>query len=573
MVHTPRFTRRNVIKGSLAATLGVIFAPAPVRASTPLMGFTPVPLSAGKGKMPMISPDYEYQVLIPWGSPLQPDGPQFNYPPRAEDQLQQIGIGHDGMAFFSLGERRGVLAVNHEFGKNPHVLGRKDPENHQHVLASQAAHGMSIVEIAEQNGQWTQQKSRYARRIHINTKVRFSGPAAGDDLLKNEADNACKGTMSNCANGRTPWGTYLTCEENFNLQFGATGQFESNEAQLRYGILGSGGEYGWHLFDPRFDLSDPGYINESNRFGWVVEIDPLDPEFTPVKRTALGRFKHEGVAIVEASDGRILAYMGDDSTNEFIYRYASAAPWREMMTAGTHPLDEGHLSVARFDQDGAGEWLPLEALYTDQQFNGPADVLVHARLAGTALGATPMDRPEWITPGTGGFVYCAMTNNEFRTQSNAANPLAPNPHGHIIRFRDQPGPHGSTQRFTWEVFISCAAHYEKETTLSSPDGLWADPDGRLFVETDGEQRDGMNNQLLVVDTATREIRRLLTGVPGCEITGITTTPDRRTMFINIQHPGNGDPSLTNFPHAVDNRTVPRDCTLAIHRKDGGIVGS
>jgi hypothetical protein len=192
-------------------------------------------------------------------------------------------------------------------------------------------------------------------------------------------------------------------------------------------------------------------------------------------------------------------------------------------------------------------------------------------MAADVLGATPMDRPEWATVAPNGLVYCTMTNNSGRTEANAANPLAPNPDGHIIRWKDSHEHVGT--RFEWEIFLIAADTHGTEESYADPDGLWADPDGRIFIQTDGGQKDGLNNQMLVADPRTREIKRLFTGVTGDEVTGMAVTPDRRTMFINVQHPGNGNPTLTNFPLAFDGVTIPRDATVAIRRKDGGIIGS
>ena len=565
-----KITRRKVLKGGAALSLGALSPYSVATTDKVLVGFTPVPFADGKGKMPVISSDYEYQVLLSWGEPLEPGGPGYRWPAVAEAQQQQIGIGHDGMAYYSLAPGRGLLALNHEYGTNPHVIGTREPKSLDQVRASQSAHGMSVVEIAEKDGVWSQQRSEYARRVHVNSPVEFSGPVAGDQLLANPANNPYLGTISNCSNGRTPWGTYLTCEENFNLYFGSTGAFSPSESQQRYGFNDSGGGYGWHLFDPRFDLSNRDYLNEGNRFGWVMEVDPMNPKALPVKRTALGRFKHEGATVVEADDGRVIVYMGDDSRFEFIYRFVSEKPWRQMRDEGRNPLDYGTLYVAKFLDSGVGEWLALDVDRPEfvGRFDTQAELLVNARIAATLVGATPMDRPEWIADGANGFMYCALTNNDRRKVPNAPNPQAPNPYGHIIRFRDNGG-----QRFIWEIFMQASGYFDGENSFSCPDGLWADPDGRLFIETDGDQRDGLNDQLIVVDTHSGEMRRLLTGVPGCETTGITTTPDRRTLFVNIQHPGKGDPAVTNFPHPVDGVTIPRDCTLAIRRKDGGLVGS
>jgi secreted PhoX family phosphatase len=587
--------RRTVLKGGLAAAIVTMTGFAPVadakhkpkgrQKGRGLMNFEPVPLAAGNGPMPAISPDYEYQVLIPWGEPLEPSGPAYVYPPSAADQARQIGIGHDGMWFFPLDKgkgkgkesnKEGMLAINHEFGRNPHVYAKPFPESLEDVRVSQHAHGVSVVEIKESRGKWETVESERARRIHVNTPVTFSGPVAGHELLRTPNGNIPLGTVNNCANGYTPWGTYLTCEENFNGYFGAThftNTWVASEEQQRYGFTDNGFDYGWHLFDRRFDLSDADYRNEENRFGWVVEIDPMDATQVPVKRTALGRIKHEGVALAEGKDGRVVAYMGDDQRFDYIYKFVSDGNWEQMRAMGKSPLDEGKLYVARFNDDGSGDWLELTidnpalaARFADQ-----AEVLTYARIAADIVGATPMDRPEWTTVAPDETVYCTLTNNSRRTVADAANPLAPNNDGHIIRWRDTHKHTGLS--FEWDIFLIAEETHGTEESFADPDGLWADPDGRLFIQTDGGQKDGLNNQMLVADTETGEIRRLFTGVTGDEITGIAVTPDRRTMFINTQHPGNGDPALTNFPAPLDGVTVPRDCTFVITRKNGGIIGS
>lgn len=403
--------------------------------------------------------------------------------------------------------------------------------------------------------------------------MELSGPVADHALVTNPAKNPVQGTLNNCANGQTPWGTYLTCEENFNFYFGKNDGFEPSKQQRRYDITGDLAFYGWHEFDPRFDLSNPDYANESNRFGWVVEIDPKDPDSTPTKRTALGRFKHEGVCVVEGRNDRVVVYLGDDQRFEFIYKFVSSRNWQDMRNEGVSPLDEGTLYVARFDDDGSGEWLPLsiDNPALSESFSDLADILVHARLAATILGATPMDRPEWITEGADGFVYCTLTNNTERQEADAPNPNAPNPYGHIIRWQDDDDHIGT--HFSWNHFVICDDVYETENSFGSPDGLWADPDGRLFICTDGPQFEGKPDQLLVADTNTGTASRLLAGVTDCEITGLAVTPDQRSLFVNVQHPGNGNPQVTSFPAEDDGKTIPRDCTLVVRRKDGGIVGS
>jgi len=569
-------SRRQVMAGSLAVAATSFFASSqdaeaygyhhynkrywwhkkPVQE---LIGFTPVPLAAGNGSVPVISEDYQYETLIPWGEPLEPGGPAFSYPPTSKDQEKQIGIGHDGMTFFPAREyfgyyknrsfksnRRGMLAINHEFGRNTAVLAKGAPESLEDVRTSQHAHGVSVVAIQkDRSGNWKTAKSRNARRIHVNTPVEFSGPVAGSDLLNTPNGNVPLGTVNNCANGETPWGTYLTCEEN-----------------------DSGFGYGWENFDRRFDLSDEDYVNEENRFGWVVEIDPFDATQKPVKRTALGRIKHEGIALTVGKDNRVVGYMGDDQRFDYIYKFVSADNWKTMRRQGKSPLDEGKLYVAKFNADNSGEWLELtiDNPALAARFNDQAEVLTFARIAADILGATPMDRPEWTSVAPNGDVFCTLTNNSQRQTADAANPLAPNADGHIIKWRDTDNHVGTS--FTWDIFLIAQDTHGTEESFADADGLWVDPDGRVFIQTDGGQKDGLNNQMLVVDPETKKISRLFTGVTGDEVTGIAYTPDRRTMFVNLQHPGNGDPTLTNFPAETDGVTIPRDVTIVITKKDG-----
>ncbi|MEM0955566.1 MAG: PhoX family phosphatase [Pseudomonadota bacterium] len=604
--------RRDVLKGSLASAATGFFAASGLAGSTDaeaqtssLMNFTPVTLAdaaAGDGTQPLVSPDYNMQTMIPWGDPIEPSGPAYvERGNTSREQASQVGIGHDGMWFFPLAEdlvanpdvppindffqrwfnvnTRGLLCINHEFGNNFQVLGKAAPETLEEARISQHAHGVSVIRIELIDGVWQTVDSSEARRIHVNTPVEFSGPAAGHELLQTPAGNIPLGTVNNCGNGTTPWGTYLTCEENFNAYFGATNNeatWVPTELQERFGFAEGGtfGNYQWWVFDRRFDLSDPDFTNEENRFGWMVEIDPQDATQAPIKRTAMGRFKHEGAAWTVGDDGRIAFYMGDDERFDYLYKYVSAEPYLEMLANGVSPLDEGTLYVARFSEGGVGEWLELSmdnptlaSLYTDQ-----GELLVNTRLAADAVGATPMDRPEWTatTSTTNGTCYVTLTNNSRREVADAANPLAPNSDGHIIRFTDDT-PSGTA--FTWEIFLIAQDTHGTEESFSDPDGLGIDLDGRVWIETDGGQKDGLQDQLLIADPDTKEIRRLFMGVNGDEITGIAFTPNRRTAFINVQHPGNGDPTATNFPAPTDGVTIPRDCTVVLTRKDGGVVGS
>ncbi len=590
--------RRAVVKGSLAAGAATFFAAGFSSRAQAQSAFTfgpyarrfrPVTLAdaaAGDARMPLISPDYEYQVINPWGDPIEPSGPAYKERGNTSDeQARQTGIGHDGMYYFPLREdmepvlnstavnQRGLLVTNHEFGRNSHVLGKDFPESLEDVRMSQHAHGVSVVQIEDINGSWEVVESNLSRRIHVNTPMEFSGPAADSDLLKTPAGNFPLGTVNNCGNGTTPWGTYLTCEENTNGYFGAT----NNEAtwvptreQERFGYSENGFGYGWHLFDARFDLSNPDYKNEEHRFGWMVEIDPHEPTKAPVKRTAMGRFKHEGAAWREAADGRVAFYMGDDQRFDYIYKYLSARPWAQMIAEGVSPLDEGTLYVARFSEGGVGEWLELSPNNPDiVSYDTLEEILVHARVAADEAGATPMDRPEWTATAPDGTIYCTLTNNSRRETPNAANPMAPNPDGSIIRWKDD-DVNGTS--FQWDIFLIAQDTHGTEASFSDPDGLAVDNVGRVFIQTDGGQKDGLQDQMLVVDPRDPgNPRRLFMGVSGDEVTGFAYTPDRRTVFINIQHPGNGDPSATNFP-LNDGVSIPRDATVAIRHKDRRQVG-
>lgn len=591
-------SRRDVVKGGLTLAAGTFFASSALAAKggkkgpnaptgqnrqNGLINFTPVPVAEGTGPTPSISEDYQYQVIIPWGQALNSDVPSWEGEEdrrELEFQDQQVGIGHDGMWFFPFrgSNSRGLLAINHEFGRNSVVLGKNLPEQLSEVRRSQHAHGVSVVELRRDNdGQWQLVKdSIYNRRIHANTPVSFSGPVAGDPLIAPE-DNAM-GTLNNCANGYTPWDTYLTCEENFNGYFGSSTGGERSDEQKRYGIGNSSG-YGWFLHDSRFDLDSGAAPNEDNRFGWVMEIDPFNPDAKPVKRTALGRLKHEGVALTEGRGGRVVAYMGDDQAGDYIYKFVSDSNWKSMRAQGMSPLDHGVLYAARFNDNGTGEWLELSMNnpLVAARFQSQAEVLTYARIAADVAGATPMDRPEWTTVAPNGDVYCTLTNNSGRRVADAANPMAPNKDGHIIRWHDSEQHTGL--EFVWDIFIIAESTHDEgdERTFSDPDGLWVDPDGRVFIQTDGGQQKGLNNQMLVASMydsgENMDVRRLFTGVTGDEITGIAVTPDRRTMFINTQHPGNGNPALTNFPAPQGSDRIPRDCTMVITRKDGGIIGS
>lgn len=542
------------------------------------IGFTSIPMQASA--MPTIAPEYEYSVLIPWREKIDGSGKSFDYAGfSADNQALSVGIGHDGMHYFG-DNKKGLLCINHEYGTTPHIMGKAVPTSLDEVKLSQAAHGVSVLMIENTKTGWKLAKSAKNRRIHVNTPMKFSGPAAKSDLLVNAAGNPVLGTLNNCANGYTPWGTYLTCEENFNGYFGtANTAWKANTEQARYGINAAGFGYDWHKFDARFDLSNTSYANEINRFGWVVEIDPENPKSVPVKRTALGRVKHEGATFVEGKDGRAVVYMGDDERFDYVYKFVSKDSWKKMIAAGKSPLDEGTLYAAKYLDNGTGEWLelsPKNPLLAGWKMDY---ILVNTRLAADAVGATKMDRPEWIAASPKGELYVTLTNNTQRGTSgkagvNSANPTAVNSNGHIIRWKDADKHVGKT--FNWEIFVLANNVADAGGQMfGSPDGIWVDPDGRVFVQTDGAQPGGNNDQLLVADPVTREFKRLFTGVKGCEVTGVATTPDRKTMFVNLQHPGDGSATNSNFPEFFVGASgpVPRDCTIVIKRINGGVIGS
>lgn len=571
---------------------------------------------------------YTAQVLVRWGDPIgDPRGmPAFRFDASdtAAEQALQSGTHHDGMFFFPLpgaamGGRaarheagsssdHGLLAMNHEYAD----YGTLFPDHRAgwslaKVRKAQHALGAAVLEIRRDASGWRiVAPSRYARRIHGNTPMRVGGPAAGHALMRtveSPSGRESRGTFGNCASGWTPWGTYLSCEENFNFYF--KGREKPTADEARYGISARNDFGRWGEADARFDVAQNP--NEPNHFGWVVEIDPYDPDWVPVKRSAMGRKKQEGAAPAICADGRVAFYMGDDQAFEYLYKFVTARPWNPKdRTANRDLLDDGTLYVARFDEQGHGEWLELvfgrNGLTAANGFASQAEVLVRARQAADRVGATRLDRPEWtaVDPLTG-TVYVSLTNNsergkEGRPGADAANPRAPNRYGHVLRWNEAGGDHAAT-RFAWEILALAGdpkAEDEKQRgnivgdLYASPDGLMVDARGVLWVQTDvsptvllkGDHAVYGNNQMLAVDPATRETRRFLTGPRGAEITGACMTPDGRTMFVNIQHPGEvgggvdpKDPRrLSNWPDfRPDGR--PRSATVVIRRSDGGPIGA
>jgi hypothetical protein len=623
-----RLQRRSLLTGGVAAAAGTFLGGCAIEGEQealaessealhrcgPLLGFSEV-LPSSEDTLTV--PDgYTWDVLIPWGTPLFKHSPAFleDGSNSAADQELQVGFNHDGMHYFPLsrghgGSRHGLLVLNHEYTDASQIYSAAqgstitaDAAGKAKVKKALAGHGVTVVEV-EQNrrGEWRHvQGGKLNRRITGTTPMAFSGPvSASHPLLASSITPEPLGTLNNCAHGHTPWGTYLACEENWNGYFGtADATWTRSALEARYGVAAAGFGYNWHVAEPRFDLAVNR--NELNHFGWVVEIDPFDRKSKPVKRTALGRIKHEGATVLE-SRGRVVVYSGDDENGEYCYKFVGNQSWRKLRAQGKSPLDHGTLYVAKFSADGSGEWLPLVhglgVLTVDNGWLDQADVLIRTRMAADAVGATRMHRPEWLAANTKtGEVYLTLTNGSGNSAPFNSG-RDPNPYGHIVRFVED--KHSDT-KFSWEIFLLAgdpaydASVPAEQTIFGSPDGVWVDEDGRVWVQTDisnssqnlasrGYDRIG-NNQMLVADPVTREVRRFLVGPRGCEITGVITTPDQRTMFINVQHPGEstsfwnaqfGAPTPAN-PSSVSSWPYggrPRPATVVIRKLDGGKIGT
>ncbi|ROS02049.1 hypothetical protein EDC56_2499 [Sinobacterium caligoides] len=556
-----------------------------------------------------IAEGYSAEVLISWGDGLFADSAKFHSDGSntAADQQRQFGDSNDGMSLFEINNDRLLLVVNHE-SPNAQYLHKHGGElvtSGEDTLKSQASVGISVVELQRSQQGWrVNTASKYNRRLTANTPMSISGPAKGHAQLVTKEDasgSVVKGTFANCSNGQTPWGTYLTCEENFDDMFGYSSQAgdKITDEMALYGVAEKS-QYGWEKFDSRFDLAKNP--NEFNRFGWVVEIDPFDPTSTPIKRTALGRFKHENAAVQLAKNGKMVVYMGDDERGEFIYKFVSDERYKEGDDRHNRQLlDHGTLYVAVFDggkkpHTGSGKWLPLvfgqNGLTPKNGFHSQADICIHTRKAARIVGGTDMDRPEWVAvnPKTGQ-VFCTLTNNNKRGSDklpvNAANPREKNLYGQIIRWREQGDDHTALS-FSWDMFLIAgnpnlyppsdprhgSSNITKALSFNSPDGLAFDRDGRIWFETDGKYSNtgdylGQgNNQMFVGDPETGEIRRFMTGPKSCELTGICWTPDDKTMLVNVQHPGEAGDST--FPN---NSPRPRSSVMMIRKNDGGTIGS
>ncbi|WP_312974119.1 PhoX family phosphatase [Atlantibacter sp.] len=617
-----RFLQMGVVAGAAVSFPALMKSPTAWAVETAMarpssLGFTSIAVSTDDTVR--VPEGYVARPFYRWGDAVGLKGnlPEFKTDGSntTDEQAAQAGMHHDGMAWFSLplgsdDPHHGLLAMNHEYIDNGLLF--KDGVanwNLDKVRKGQNAMGISVIEVKKQGDSWiVVRPSEFARRITVNTPMKLTGPAKNHALMKTDADpqgETVLGTMQNCANGHTPWGTYLTCEENWSDIF--VKKAAPNALEKRYGISDSDESYRWSEADARFSVD--ATPNEPNRFGWVVEIDPYNPQSTPRKHTALGRFKHEGAAITLAADNRVVAYMGDDQKFEYIYKFVSANKYdASQRDAAMDLLSEGTLYVAKFNEDGSGSWLPLvygqSGLDASNGFASQGELLIKTRLAADIVGATKMDRPEWIAvdPHAAGSVYCTLTNNSDRGKEgkapvDAANPRANNVYGHIMHWTEENSDPASTA-FKWDILVmggkpdsadEKAKGSMKGAEFGSPDGLSFDHRGVLWIQTDVSSStinkkayEGMgNNQMLATVPGTNEYRRFLTGPRGCEITGIAFTPDNRTLFINIQHPGEPGDDISDpaNPTAVstwpdgDKTSRPRSSTVVIVKADGGIIGS
>ncbi|MFJ1459226.1 PhoX family protein [Nocardia sp. N2S4-5] len=633
-------SRRRLLRGSaavvLAAGAGTVLAacgddePKPAGNSSPGTG-TAFPAVAPNTQDAVVTPDgYQQSVVIRWGDPVLPDAPAFDFGKQtAAAQAEQFGYNNDFAALLPIEGQSDsyLLVVNHEYTTEPHMFTGYVPDapTREQFEICLAAHGLSVVEVKGESGsgKLTPVLGRYNRRVTGTTEFTVTGPAAGSALLKTSTDptgTKVLGTLNNCSGGVTPWGTVLSGEENFNQYFaGVLADPVAQDRGKRYGLGHPGAGQGemprhWERFDKRFDVAQEP--NESNRFGYIVELDPWDPTAAPIKHTALGRFKHESANIYVTPDGTVVAYSGDDERFEYMYKFVSAKKIQQGSTAATRKhnmtiLDEGTLYVAKLTGDhpdqvdgsgkmpsdkgftGKGRWIPI--LQTAADGKGTSlvegmsaeEVAVFTRVAGDKVGATKMDRPEDFEPNPKtGKVYVALTNNsnrgaEGKAAADEANPRNQNKNGQILELTDD---HRGTA-FTWSLLLVCGdpqaadtyfAGFDKTkvSPISCPDNLAFDPYGNLWISTDGNALKSNDGLFSVVLEGERrgETKQFLTVPKGAETCGPVVTEKR--VMVCVQHPGEVDGASADKPasHWPDGGSAqPRPSVVAVW-KDGGTIG-
>ena len=681
-------SRRSVLKGGASmAVMGMISAlglsacgshydnnfnddnksndntnPPPINESEATLGFISIPGSLTDAVS--VAAGYTATILAPWGTPLNSKASPWRADGQntAEDQANAVGMHHDGMHFFPLNdeETSGLLCINHEYINqgflHPNGASYEDPNaekndkvraNIDEVRKEINAHGVSVVHIELVNNEWSVvENSSYNRRFTGATRMDISGPIAEKpELLKTPYSpngNKVRGTLNNCGNGYTPWGTYLTCEENWPGYFVNRGAQTATEKRL--GIGENRSRYYWDTLSgnmaelsdefKRFNTESTGndasedYRNEANGHGYIVEINPYDSSSNAVKRTALGRIRHEGCVFGKVTEGKpVVFYTGHDGRFEYMYKFVSDALWdpadaspSDRLSTGAKYMDKGTLYVMRFNDDNTGEWLPLtlDTALSEQYisendittgstlsaiFNSFSELLLNTPGAADAVGATPMDRPEWcaVDPITGS-VYLTLTNNTKRTEekgTNPANPRLDNKYGHILRWDEGEQP----TEFKWDIFLfgspsagEDASNYNQSgltelNQFASPDGLLFDSRGILWVQTDNGAdavTEYTNDQMLaVIPSKLRSndkqnvisaenqdaLKRFFVGPNGCEVTGLAMAGNNTTFFANIQHPGNwpyDSDATIETPTGVQLRS--RDATVVFRKHDGSAIG-
>lgn len=614
-----RITRRGLIHTGVAAAvsasfLGKLAMPAAAIPATPSLSptgldFTPIPPSTDPGLV--FSPNYTHHTVLSWGDRLtdkitQPDPAKIT----PDQQAQTFGYNNDFVGYLPLpygsdNSRRGLLGVNHEYVNPELMFPVQDPAkltNEQTEVCIQAL-GFTVVEVRLERGQWKPVlQSRYNKRHTGDSPILVTGPAAGNRRMKTSTHRegtTASGTFANCAAGKTPWGTVLSGEENFQSMFGNAQTYTDPTDQRsakRYGIGEKTSEYNWEAHFDRFDCAKEP--NEPNHFGWIVEIDPYDPDWTPRKRTALGRFRHEAATTHVTAGGKVVMYSGDDARFEYVYKFVSRDAFDpEDREKNRDLMDHGTLFVAKFNEDGTGEWLPLVfghgPLTQANGFSSQADVVIDVRIAADLLGATKMDRPEDIEVNpVNEKVYIVCTNNTDRGKAgkdapDAMNPRPENKHGHIIELVENQNDHASTL-FTWELFLVCgdpedeATFYagfpkDKVSPVSCPDNICFDNAGNLWIATDGQERSlNLRDGFFAVPTEGPErgyLRQFMASVVGSEVCGPEFTPDGTTAFLAIQHPGEGSTFQSPSTHWPNPSGPPLPTVIAVRAKNNKPIGT